>query len=212
LFLLTPLPSLEEHELGLLDLAKKAGIKHIVKLSAFGAASEEVSLHRLAEKRIEASGIPYTHLRPTWFNQNFSTAQVGGIRGGVLALPAGDGTAGFIDVRDIAAVAATVLTAPGHKNKAYTLTGSESLNHTQVAGYLSKALDREVKYIPLTDEAFRAAVAPFLPAFYIDILSDLYYRFKQNRESLITPTVAEVLGRPPIRFEQFALDYANVWK
>ncbi len=212
LFLLTPGVTGAEQENGLLELAKQAGIRHIAKLSAAGVEFSDDNPLRQAELRIEASGIPYTHVRPTWFDQNFSTVQAQSIRGGVLALPAGDGQVGFIDARDIAAVAAAALTEEGHQNKAYIITGPELLNHAQAADYISKAIGREVKYIPITDEAFRGEVAPFMPPPMVEMLSGLYKSASAGQAAFTTPTVAEVLGRPPIRFEQFALDHASVWQ
>ena len=212
LFLLTPTDSTPELEEGLLELAKKAGVRHIAKLSAAGVEYTEDNPLRQAEKRIEASGIPYTHVRPTWFNQNFSTAQAHSIRNGVLSLPAGDATLGFIDTRDIAAVAATALTESGHENKAYVITGGELLNHAQVAEYISKAIGRAVKYIPQSDQEYRDTVKAYLPPAYVEVLSNLYIGVRAGQSSFTTPTVASVLGRPPIRFEQFAQDYRHVWQ
>ena len=49
------------------------------------------------------------------------------IKGGTIFAPTGDGKAPFVDVRDIAAVAATTLSEPGHEGKAYDVTGPAAL-------------------------------------------------------------------------------------
>src|SRR5437868_3140888 len=75
LFLLSP-PGATHLEAGVIDAAKQAGIKHIVKQSALNAPTEEFAFargHRASEKHIEASGIPYTFLRPNGFMQNYVT-------------------------------------------------------------------------------------------------------------------------------------------
>jgi len=196
-----------------IDAAKKAGVGHIVKLSAAGVENSEEAPLRQAEKYLEASGIAYTHLRPSWFNQNFSTGQAASIKQGAFYIPAADGKTGFIDTRDIAAVGVAAFTQEGHANKAYTLTGSEALDHYQVADIISKATGREVKYMALSDEQFRATTtAEGWPPAVIEMMSQLYGMIRQGWTATVTPTVSQVLDRAPISFEQFAQDYASVWE
>lgn len=40
----------------------------------------------------------------------------------------------------------------------------------------------------------------------------LYNMVREGYTAPVHPDVADVLGRPPITFEQFALDHADVWK
>jgi uncharacterized protein YbjT (DUF2867 family) len=111
LFLLTPFQSnMVDLTSNLVNEAKKAGVKYIVKQSVLGADSEPAitpsRLHRQAEKIIEESGIPFTFLRPNFFMQNFVTLYSHFIKTqGAFYVPAGDAKASFVDVRDIAAVA-----------------------------------------------------------------------------------------------------------
>ena len=68
----------------------------------------------------------FTILRPNFFMQNL-LGMAGMIKAGALYVPAGDGKAPFVDVRDIAAVAATCLTESGHAGKTYEVTDPEAL-------------------------------------------------------------------------------------
>jgi uncharacterized protein YbjT (DUF2867 family) len=133
LFLLThPSPKTTEHELNLVNEAKKSGVRHIVKQSVMGADMESVvgslRLHRQAEKIIEEPGIPYTFLRPGEFMQNFVNFDSQTIKEqGAFYLPAGDPKVSFVDVRDIAAIAVKTLTDDDgnddkHNNKTYTIS------------------------------------------------------------------------------------------
>ena len=61
-------------------------------------------------------------------------------------MPAGRGNTSFIDVRDIGAVAAKILTENGHAKSAYSITGSEALNYYQVAEMLTQVLGRPITY------------------------------------------------------------------
>lgn len=195
----------------LVDVARSAGVKRIVKLSAMGVENTDVAL-RQVEKHIEASGLEWTHLRPNWFMQNYATQQAQAIRSGVLAEPAGEGKTAFIDARDIAEVAVKALTGSGHNGRAYELTGPESLSRAQVAAKLSQVLGREVKYIPLSDEQFREAVRAFMPPGNIELMCNLYAGIRAGWTARSTDTVRQVLGREPRTFTQFALDYCSAWK
>src|SRR5262249_45629900 len=70
LFLLSNAVALE---VGVVKAAKAAGVKRVVKLSAWGAAEEAFSFakwHRAVEREIEKSGLEWTFLRPNAFMQN----------------------------------------------------------------------------------------------------------------------------------------------
>src|ERR671933_2406486 len=136
LFLLTPFQSnMVDLTSNLVNEAKKAGVKYIVKQSVLGADAEPAitpsRLHRQAEMIIEESGVPFTFLRPNFFMQNFVTFYSNFIKTqGALYVPAGDAKVSFVDVRDIAAVAAKVLLSKSsdknseskHIGKAYDIT------------------------------------------------------------------------------------------
>src|ERR671933_469429 len=123
LSLLTPFQSnMVDITSNLVNEAKKAGVKYIVKQSVLGADAEpEITpsrLHRQAEKAIEEVGIPFTFLRPNFFMQNFVTFYSNFIKTqGAFYVPAGDAKASFVDVRDIAAVAVQALVGSRSSSK-----------------------------------------------------------------------------------------------
>jgi uncharacterized protein YbjT (DUF2867 family) len=156
LFLLTPLQSnMVDLTSNLVNEAKNAKIKHIVKQSVMGADAEPgitaSRLHRQAEKIIEESEIPFTFLRPNDFMQNFVNFYSPTIKNkNAIYLPAEDAKVSFVDVRDIAAVAVKTLTEDGnnrHNGKAYTITGPEALSYYQVAEILSNATGKKINYV-----------------------------------------------------------------
>src|SRR5439155_6945931 len=129
-FLLPPLlPNQLELMNAFVDAAKRAGVRHIVKLSAIGVDDDTrptaVKWHAANEQHIRESGLAFTFLRPNSFMQNFITYFPP--RNGAIYLPWGTGTASFVDTRNIASVAAEVLTSDGHEEKIYTLTGPAAL-------------------------------------------------------------------------------------
>jgi uncharacterized protein YbjT (DUF2867 family) len=197
-------------EKALVDAAKRAGVKKVVKLAAMGVEHTDNPL-RQVEEHVRASGLAWTFLHPTWFMQNFSTSMAGAVKSGTLAEPAADKKTAFIDARDIAAVAAKALLETGLEGKTLTLTGPELLSRAEVAAALGKELGRPVAYLPITDEQFRAAVKGFLAPSYLELMSHLYSVVRAGHAEVKTATVQEVLGRPPISFAQFAKDHRSAW-
>ncbi len=211
IYLASPGDSPAEPEQRLVDAAKRAGAKKVVKLSALGADRTDTPLRRV-ERHVEASGLAWTIVRPNWFFQNFSTSQADTIRGGTITEPAGEGKTSFLDARDIAAVAALALTTPKHDGRAYALTGAEALDRHEVADVFARELDRPVTYVSLSDEQFQAALRDVAPAGYVALLSALYADVRAGATALVTGDVEQILGRPPISLAQFVRDHRPVWR
>jgi len=207
----------EQGERAVLAAARGAGVRKIVKLSAWGAPAEAhviARVHRAVERAIEDSGIAYTFLRANGFMQNFAGHLVATIRAqGAIYLPAADAKISHIDVRDIARVAAQALTSPRHDNRAYELSGPASLGYAEAAEILSRVLGTPIRYVPVTDEAAKAAmVGAHLPEHYADALVELYRAYRVGAGAAVSPAVHEVLGRPPIDFETFVRDHLDAFR
>ncbi|GAA4304104.1 SDR family oxidoreductase [Nibribacter koreensis] len=214
-FLITPF---DEHQVDmakqLIDAAQKAGVRHVVRLSASGAEAEPgIQLgrwHREAERYLEAAELNYTHLRPASFMQNFVNMHAQTIiQENAFYLPLGQGRVTYIDARDIGAVAAEILLRPeGHDGMAYTLTGPEALSGEEVAAILSQATGRTISYVDVPEDAARNAMQQQgLPTWMIDSLLELNSICRANCASGTTNTVEEIIGRPPHTFEAFAQAY-----
>jgi uncharacterized protein YbjT (DUF2867 family) len=206
-----------EREGPVVDAAKKAGVRHVVKLSVWGAEGEKVQFgreHRPIEKRIEASGLAWTFLRPNSFMQNYVVYQAGTIKSqGAFYLPDRDARISVIDTRDIGAVAAKALTESGHEGKAYSLSGPEALNNAEIAEKISRAIGKTVRYVDIPEEDYRkGAIAAGVPPVYVEALVDLQRFYIAGHGAAVTPDVERVLGRKPISFDQFAQDYAKAWQ
>jgi uncharacterized protein YbjT (DUF2867 family) len=210
----TGTPDLVAAECRLIDAARAAGVGHYVKVSGIDARPDGPAriqrMHGTIEQHLVASGLPYTILKPCFFMQNF-LGLAPAIRAGALPLPTGEGKGSLIDSRDIAAVAARVLTDAGdtHLGQRYTLTGPESLSHGDVAHILSGALEREVRFVDVPGEAFcQAGVQAGLPPWFAELLTDVYVRvFAVGGASRVTEDVPRLLGRPARRFAVFAREH-----
>ena len=103
---------------------------------------------------------------------------------GVVYMPLADARIGRIDFRDISDVVAKALTVEGHQGKTYLLTGPASISFHAVAAGLSKALGREVRYIPVALEAAKEAMVGMgLSEWFVDALNE--YSQALRAESLI---------------------------
>jgi uncharacterized protein YbjT (DUF2867 family) len=224
LFLLTlPTPNMSEISSSIIKEAKKSDIKRIVKVSVTGADDKPGTilgrLHRQEEKIIEESGIPYTFLRCRGFMQNFVTYYGQTIRTqNAFYLPAGDGKVSFVDVRDIAAVAAEILlyknNGTGSKleytNKAYDITGPEAISYTKAAEILSNILERKISYVNISEHDYRMALRKIgLEDWDIEALIDLYNIIESGFAAQTTAIIKQITGRKPISFEQFAREHIS---
>jgi uncharacterized protein YbjT (DUF2867 family) len=207
-----------ELELNVVEAAKAAGVRHIVKQSVMGAASESYSLakiHRPVERAIEASGIAWTFLRPNSFMQNAVTFMAPTIRAeSVFYSASGQARISHVDVRDIAAVAVTALTTEGHEGQIYTLTGPEALTYDEMAEELSKAVGRDLRHISLPPADLKAGMlTEGMPEAIADRMLDLERYFREDHAGTITDDVRRLTGRVPRRFAQFVQETARtgVW-
>ena len=183
-------------------------VKHVVHLSAMGAEKRPEFSLRKVELRLEASGIPFTHLRPNFFMQVYTTGSLGrAIAGtGQIALPAADAKLSLIDAHDVAACAAAVFSDPAtHADRAYTLTGPGALDHDEIAEYLARAGGRPVRYTPIDDDTMRATLqSAGFPEDRIARLLDMYRLVRMGACEPVHPDVEILLGRGATDFAAFA--------
>jgi uncharacterized protein YbjT (DUF2867 family) len=215
-FLLPPLlPNRLELMNRFVDSVKHAGVRHIVKLSVIGIDDDEQFIigkwHGANEQHIRESGLAFTFLRPNSFMQNFLTYFPP--RNGAIYLPWGNGTASFVDTRDVARVAVKALTAEGHAGKIYTLTGPATLGIAEVARILSEVAGREITYVDVPETAARDGMLQAgLPNWLVDVIMELHAINKQNRWNGVTSDVEKVTGALPTTFAQFARDHAEKFR
>jgi uncharacterized protein YbjT (DUF2867 family) len=208
-------PRADDRLVPFLDWAVQSGSRHVVLLSAMGAEAREQMALRRVEQRIERTGVAWTFLRPNIYMQNFARGFMARqIRDeGVFRLPADSAAVSFVDGRDVAAVAATVLTDEAHFGEAYTLTGPEALTHDEAAGIVAEAAGRTVGYEPIGEDEMRAALRHTgWPADQAETFSSLLAAIREGQRSAVTGHVELLLGRAPTSFRRFARDHADAWR
>jgi uncharacterized protein YbjT (DUF2867 family) len=210
-------PDMLEVQSGFIAAARKAGVKHVVKLSGIMPELDSpfrfARMHGEIERRLEASGMAFTHLRageffPAYFRQVRNIAARGAI-----VLPMENARSASIDIGDIARVAAVTLTTPGHEGKIYPLTGPEALTMDEVAQRLSVATGKPIRYINIDpEEARRANLANGMPPYLVDGLFELFAERRKGKESQVAPVIPTIFGFRPTPFAEFAARNAAVFR
>lgn len=215
-WLLTPNgPRAAEQSMNAVWAAREAGAERVVRLSAVRAAHDAPTrserLHAMADEQLRASGMRWTIIRPLWFMQNLFN-EAGDIAAGAVRLNMGEGRVGMVDARDIAELAAKVLTdAPGeHHGRVYTLTGPEALTFHEAASLLGTALGRPVRYEPVADEVVEERLLAYgVPAWIIDMVNEYARAFVTGHGDFTTTDFQDVTGRAPRGLADFARDHAH---
>jgi uncharacterized protein YbjT (DUF2867 family) len=197
-----------------LDMAGDRAVRHVTYLSAHGIdqAPPEVPFRAVELDLLERETFTHSILRPAWFNQNFSEAFLRPVDD-VIALPAGNGLEAFVDVEDVAAVAAATLADPGaHAAAQYTPTGPEAMTFSDAADIIARVSDRPITYHDVDREAWiRASIAAGVPVDYAHIMRLITDDIASGRGSLPNDVVQTVTGLPPISFSEFATRTKQAW-
>ena len=210
----SPIPQLIELEWNMIDACVAAGVEHIVLNSAMGAREWRKSFpswHRRVEDKLKSTKISFTILRPNSFHQNVLTYYAPSIRTtGVFHSSMGNARVSFLDVRDIAAVAAKCLTGGEHSGQTYELNGPEALTYAELAAKIAKHSGRDVQYVDIPTEKQRKAMLDRgLPEWHADALLDLQAYYVSGKGGKIDGLLEQLIGRPPITMDQFLAEFAN---
>ncbi|MEX5258035.1 NmrA family NAD(P)-binding protein [Kocuria arenosa] len=204
-------PGVPELIAALGEAAARAGVQRVVLLSGRGEDGA-----RATEDAVQASGPAWTVLRCSWFAQNFSEHfLLGPVRRGRLLLPAdGDIAEPFLDLEDLAEVAADALTDERHLNRLLELTGPRLLTLHQVAAELSTATGRPIEFAPCTPQQFATDLAQDgIPAQEALPLAGLFTEILDGRNASLSTDLTRVLDREPTDFTTYATRTAatGIW-
>lgn len=210
-------PAMLDVQSNFVEAAKQAGVRHVVKLSGIMPDIDSpfrfARMHGEAERKLEDSGIAFTHLRAGEFMHAYFRQVPSIVARGMFFLPMEDARIASIDIGDIAEVAAIVLTTEGHEGKIYPLTGPEALNMAQVAQRLSTATGKSITYVNVTpEEARQANLANGMPPYTADALYELFAERRKGKESQVWPDIETILGRPATSFAEFAARNAAIFR
>lgn len=207
-------PDQVKYQINFVNSAKIMGIKHLVKLSAFGTAPDSpvglLRWHAEIEEHIRKSGINYTFLHPHFFMENLLAYTGSVIKDGAIYSPLGETRISMISVQDIAGAAAAILTDGGHVGMTYILTGPEALNFAEIAGALGDIIGKPVKYVQVPYEAAKAGmIKAGMPAWFAEDLVRTMESWRNGAGSIVSNYVEKLTGRKPMSVQDFFMRHRS---
>ena len=191
--------------------AKEKGVKKLVILSGKGETEAEK-----CETAVINSGLDYTVIRASWFNQNFSESFfLDPILSGHVVLPFPEAKVPYVDTGDIADVAVEALLHNEHNGQIYELTGPRLWTFEEVTQEIAQASNREIQFTSVSLEDYLGFMKQAgVDADYIWLMDYLFTHVLTNPEnSFVTGDVEKVLKRAPKDFAVYAKETAatGVW-
>lgn len=192
--------------------SKRANMKKLVILSGKGEREAQ-----LCEQVVIHSGLDYTIVRASWFNQNFSeNFLLEPVLDGVVALPQAEAQIPWVDTDDIAEVATKALTEDIHNGQIYELTGPRTLTFKEAVAEIAKASNRDITFIPISIQEYGDGMRKAgLPEDFIWLIEYLFTEVLGNPElAEVSHDIEKVLGRKPIDFSEYVAETAKtgIWK
>jgi len=193
-------------DLQVLQAAKQAGVRQIVKLSTLEAHDHLIQIgkwHFEREELIHQSGLEWTFLRPGMFMSNAIDWWADSIKQqGAVYFPGGKGQVAPVDPRDVAAVAALALTQPGHHAQVYELTGPELLDMGAMVQIIAHVIGKPLKYTSIPAVAAKLwMLQSGMDRTLVNALMEMLASLRKNEGAVFTETVGQLLSRPPRTFE-----------
>jgi uncharacterized protein YbjT (DUF2867 family) len=209
-------PRQVEYETRVIDAAREAGVRRIVKLSALGAEiGAPVAFwdwHARIEEHLQSSGIPSVVLRPGFSMANLLASAETVQYTGKLFVPAGEARISMVHPQDVGAAASVALIGDGHEGETYTLTGPEAITFEGVAGHLSEAVGREIECLNVPDEAaLQGMIEQGIPEFVATQIVAVFGVLRGGGQERTTGTVQSITGREPRGFAEFAREHARLF-
>ncbi len=192
----------------------QCNVEHIVFLSVVGGGTNKLVPHHAVEKHLAERAVSHTLLRPGFFSQNLGVAYREDIaEDGRLFLPAGRARVAFVDIRDVAELAALIFDNPDlHRGAAYTCTGLEALSFEETARLMTDVIRRPIRYESASIAGYvRHLHVRGLPLAQIAVQTVLHVGLRFGQSETIDPTLERLLGRRPRSLAAYVRESADLW-
>ena len=199
-----------------IEAAKRSGVKHVVRLSAYSASPQSscmlIRVHGEVDEHLSRSGLSFTILRPQSFFQNLLYAARPIAAQGKFFATVKDGAIAMVDNRDVAIAATVLLTTDTHSGRIYEITGPEPLTYKACAEKLSEATGRQIEYVDIPPEAARAGMLAIgMSEWVTDGLLELHAIGASGKSAGMTDAFERITQKKPRTFDVFAKDHAHVF-
>src|SRR5258706_8792834 len=184
-----------------IDAAVKAGVNHIVFMSATGTRQEEEpalgASYWRGEQHLIATAPTWTILRMNFYAEALVQQAQASLDRGVLAGLAENRVA-FVARGDVAAAAAGILIRDGHAGATYNATGPERLSGAERAALIAKITGRPLAFLVITEGQLPAGLTQAgLPVGAVNTVVNLQASFAAGAFDIVTGDVERLGGRPP---------------
>jgi uncharacterized protein YbjT (DUF2867 family) len=200
--------------------AKEAGVTAIVNMSQISARRESASHaaqdHWVSERVFDWSGVPTTHLRPTffadWLVYPHFAKEIWAKK--KIEFPFGNGRHAPIATDDQGRVIAQILANPkGHESKTYTLHGPVEMNHAEIAAIMSDVLGAKIEYAPTSIDAFKDKMEKLynFPQFLVQHLIEVAQNYREGIFSGVNNNIEKITGAPALSVSAFIEKYRSAF-
>jgi len=213
----SPIPDLVQLEGNVIEACVSAGVSRVVLNSALGAGDYSKSFpswHRRVEDKLKASKLAHCILRPNSFMQNILAFYAPSIRAqGAFYAAMDNARTSYIDVRDVAAVAAKALQSREHDGQTYELNGPEALTCAEISEKISRHAAVPARFVDIPVEAQRKAMLDQkMPEWQVTALLDLQAYYTGGQGGTVDGLLQKLLGRSPITMDHFLQEFAGEFR
>jgi len=194
--------------------AHKAGVKHIVYTSMPkpepGSAIVFAADHFGTEQAIKASGLSYTILRVSWYQENLLMSLPNALKTGQWFSAAGDGKVSHVAREDVARAAAAALASPASASETYDITSDEAFTTEEIAALAAKATGRPLQVVHVSDGQLIAGLqAHGVPAPMAAFIACFDTNTRLGGMTPPTDAVRKLTGRAPRKLETYLTEHAS---
>jgi uncharacterized protein YbjT (DUF2867 family) len=214
LFLVNTGPQIPARDRTAANVAKAAGVKHLVKLSSMDVQQGLAigAWHERGEAAVRSSGVPFTFVQPTGFMSNLLAWAPSITAEGVVRASTGEGRRAFIHSDDIAAVAVKALTTRAYDGESLAITGPEALTFAEVTAKISTVIGKPLRFQSISDQEAREGYARVSEsAEETEAHVSLWRAIREGRLATVTNNVERILGRKPIALDQWLAENAGAF-
>ena len=197
-------------------MKQKGGIRMVCFLSLLGVEHNPIPPHHKIEKFIERAGLPFCHIRPSFYMQNLSGVHAFEIKHlDRIVVPAGKALTSFVDAKDVGDIAAEALREPEkHRGHCYDVTGPQAISYNEVARIMSEELGRTILYAnpkPMFARKLWSQVRG-IDSKYASVMNMQYLMTRMGAAKKVSPMFGSVMNREPRTFRQFVQDNRAAWE
>jgi NAD(P)H dehydrogenase (quinone) len=195
-----------------IQAAKKNGVRHFVYHSVLHPQIKEMAHHW---KKMQVEGLlfktdmDFTILQPAAYLQNLLQYKSVILDQSMYAVPYnGETRVGMVDLRNVAEVAASIITNPRHFGSTYELATDECFNQYELAEKLSLICKRKISFKEIDRDQWEQAMRKSgMTSFAIACLNKMFQYYETYGLTGNGMVLKALLGRKPNSVDAFIKEF-----